>query len=88
MPKPTGVCRVSFSLPFALLEEVDALAEVLNLSRSELIRRALLAYLEQEQPERPLDRAALIQAYRHGPRIAEEIRVADPNVLLDKGGDF
>ncbi len=46
MAKPTGVQRVTFSLPFALLEEVDALAEALKLSRSELIRRALLVYLE------------------------------------------
>lgn len=85
MPKAAGVRRVSFSLPFDLLEQADTLAEALSLSRSELIRRALLAYLEQE---RPLDEAPLIQAYRRGPRIAEEVRVADPNVLMDKGGDF
>jgi len=72
----------------ALLEEIDALAEELKLTRSELIRRALLVYLEVERPEAPVDRATLIQAYRRGPRIAEEVRVADPNVLLDKGGDF
>jgi len=83
MPKPTGMYRLSFSLPLALLEEVDGLAEELKLSRSELIRRALLAYLKHERPEQPL-----IQPYRRGPRIAEEVRVADPHVLLDQGGDF
>jgi Arc/MetJ-type ribon-helix-helix transcriptional regulator len=88
MPKSIGTPQVTFTLPLAMLNELDAFAAREQLSRAEVIRRAVQLYLERERFRNELGPAPLVQDTRHGPRIAEEIRVAEPNVILDRGGEF
>jgi Arc/MetJ-type ribon-helix-helix transcriptional regulator len=88
MPKPTGTPQITFTLPLAMLDELDAFARRERLSRAEVIRRAVQLYLERERFRDELGPTPLVQNTRHGPRIAEEIRVAEPNVILDRGGGF
>ncbi len=87
MPHPTGSSQVTFSLSQDILDDLDAYAERERLSRAEVIRRALQIYLERERFRDEIGSAPLVQDTRHGPRIAEEIRVADPSGLLDRGGE-
>ncbi len=87
MPKPTGSLHLSFALPLTLAEELDAYAARERLTRAEVLRRAVQFYLERERFRDELGPTPLVQDRRHGPRIAEEIRVADPNVLMDRGAE-
>ena len=88
MPKPTGTQQVSFALPLAMLDELDAYAGREHLTRAEVLRRAVQVYLERERFRDELGPTPLVQDTRQGPRISEEMRVADPDVLLDRGADF
>lgn len=58
------MAKVMISLPDEFLEAVDAASRAEHRTRSELIREALRAYFEEEQPyKRPIDNRAIRGAY-------------------------
>ena len=54
--------KILFALPDALLDDVDALAQMQNVSRSDLIRTAVAEYVKKEKQHRL--REALKQGYQ------------------------
>jgi len=79
MAKAQTVQRVMFTIPPELLQRVEDARRKLDLSRSELIRQALTAYLE-EQERREL-RELLWEGYivnaKSSLRLAEEFYSAE-----------
>jgi hypothetical protein len=71
-----------------MLDELDAYAGREHLARAEVLRRAVQFYLERERFRDEIGPTPLVQYTRQGPRIADEMRVADPDILLDRGADF
>lgn len=60
--------KISISLPDAMLKEADAAARKLEVSRSELIRRALREFLARQRDEAVTQR--LNDSYRrHPPKL-------------------
>jgi len=95
--KPMGTTRVNFRLPEELIEKADVAAQITHKNRTEILKDALQAYLDEGEDDEAF-REAVVDLYLDdrisfdvlaeflGTQDAESVRAS--RALLDQGEEL
>jgi len=95
--KPMGTTRVNFRLPEELIEKADVAAQITHKNRTEILKDALQAYLDEVEDDEAF-REAVVDLYLDdrisfdvlaeflGTQDAESVRAS--RALLDQGEEL